>query len=277
MPESDIISDNTLPLTVDSLAEQFVACGLVAGQTVLVHSSMSKMGWITGGPVAVIQALLRVLTPSGTLMMPTHTNANTDPTYWQHPPVPESWWPIIQQHSPAFDPAITPTREMGCIPELFRTWPGALRSSHPIGSFAALGPNAAYLTANHSLEDMFGENSPVGKLYALDGYIMLLGVDHGNDTSLHLAEFRANWPGKRKINEGTSMFVNGVRQWVNFEMFDLETNDFNQIGDSYEAQYHIPRHRVGQAEVRFMKQRPFIDYAVQWMEMNRNFINHAES
>lgn len=277
MPEVATISDNFLPLTVDSLAEQFAACGLAAGQTVLVHSSMSKMGWIAGGPVAVIQALLRVLTPTGTLMMPTHTNANTDPTYWQHPPVPASWWPIIQQHSPAFDPAITPTREMGVIAELFRTWPGALRSNHPIGSFAALGPHAAYLTAHHPLEEMFGDRSPIGKLYERDGYILLIGVGHGNNTSLHLAEFRANWPGKRKIKEGTAMYVDGVRQWVNFEMFDLETDDFDQIGDSYEVKNNIPRHKVGRAEVRFMKQRPLVEYAVQWMETNRNFINQAES
>jgi aminoglycoside 3-N-acetyltransferase len=277
MPESATISDHLLPLTIDSLAEQFAACGLAAGQTVLVHSSMSKMGWIAGGPVAVIQALLRVLTPTGTLMMPTHTNANTDPTYWQHPPVPASWWPVIQQHSPAFDPAITPTREMGVIAELFRTWPGALRSGHPIGSFAALGPNAAYLTENHPLEEMFGDMSPIGKLYELDGYILLLGVGHSNNTSLHLAEFRATWPGKRKIKEGTAMYVDGVRQWVNFEMFDLETDDFNQIGDSYEAKNNIPRHKVGRAEVRFMKQRPLVEYAVQWMETNRDFINQAES
>jgi len=269
MPETDTISDHFLPLTVDSLAEQFATCGLAAGQTVLVHSSMSKMGWITGGPVAVIQALLRVLTPTGTLMMPTHTSANTDPTHWQHPPVPESWWPVIQQYSPAFDPAITPTREMGVIAELFRTWPGALRSAHPIGSFAALGPNAAYLTTNHELLDMFGENSPIGKLYELDGYVLLLGVNHENNTSLHLAEFRANWPGKHTNLEGTSMFVNGVRQWVEFDTLSLETDDFNQIGDSYEAQNLIPRHKVGQAEVRFMRQRPLIDYAVKWMESNR--------
>jgi aminoglycoside 3-N-acetyltransferase len=271
MPESNTIRDDSLPLTIDSLTEQFAACGLAAGQTALVHSSMSKMGWITGGPVAVIQALLRVLTPSGTLMMPTHTAANTDPAHWQHPPVPESWWSVIHQHSPAFDPAITPTREMGAIAELFRTWPGALRSGHPIGSFAALGVNAAYLTTNHELLEMFGDRSPIGKLYELDGYILLLGVNHSNNTSLHLAEFRANWPGKRKIQEGTSMFVNGVRQWVKFDTLRLETDDFNQIGDSYEAENGIPRCKVGQAEVRFLKQRPLVDYAVEWMEKNRHF------
>ena len=121
MPESATVSNNELPLTVDSLTEQLGVCGLQAGQTVLVHSSMSKLGWVAGGAQAVIQALLRVLGEDGTLMMPTHTTQNTDPGNWSNPPVPESWVPIIRANTPAFDPAITPTRGMGVIPELFRT------------------------------------------------------------------------------------------------------------------------------------------------------------
>ena len=227
------------------------------------------MGWIAGGAEAVIYALLRVLTPTGTLMMPTHTTNNTDPARWQHPPVPESWWPIIREHTPAYHPATTPTREMGAVAELFRTWPGAMRSAHPIGSFAALGPKAAYLTGDHRLEDEFGETSPIGRLYELDGYVMLIGVDHRNNTSLHMAEWRAHWPDKPFLMEGTAMFVEGVRQWVTYETLDFYSEDFPAIGDAYEAERHLPRHRVGQAEVRFMKQRPLVDFAVEWIERNR--------
>jgi aminoglycoside 3-N-acetyltransferase len=263
--------ENAQPHTIDSLADQFAACGLAAGQTVVVHSSMSKIGgYIVGGAEAVIWALLKVLTPSGTLMMPTHTSENTDPATWQYPPVPDYMWPIIRANAPAYDPAITPPRNMGKIAELFRTWPGTLRSAHPIGSFAALGRHAAYLTEIHELRDECGVNSPIGRLYELDGYVLLLGVTHENDTSLHMAEHRANWPGKHTIQEGTAMTVNGRREWVVYEPLDWNDQDFAQIGDDYEAEFHIPRGRVGNAEVRFMKQRPLVDYAVQWMEKNRH-------
>lgn len=269
MPESTTIASTMLPLTVDSIAEQLVMCGLQAGQTVLVHSSMSKLGWVAGGQVAVIQALLRVLGESGTLMMPTHTSGNTDPARWRHPPVPEEWVPVIREHMPAFDPLITPTREMGAIPELFRTWPGVIRSSHPVGSFAAIGPNAAYLTSNHELLDMFGESSPIGKLYELDGYVLLLGVDHENDTSLHLAENWATWVNKTYIPEGTAMLVDGVRQWVSFDMLQLDNDDFNLVGTAYEHQVGLRHGKVGEAMVRFFRQRPLIDFAVEWMQQNR--------
>lgn len=264
------MSEYVLPHTVDSLATEFAACGLAAGQTVVVHSSMGKIGgYIVGGAEAVIRALMQVLGSSGTLMMPTHTTENTDPANWRNPPVPESYWPVIREHAPAFDPRITKTRQMGQIPELFRTWPGVQRSAHPVGSFAAWGKHARLLTEKHDLLDEFGPTSPLGHLYELDGCILLLGVPHQNNTSLHLAEHRANWPGKRYIQDGSALYVDGARQWVSYPVLDMNTDDFDTLGDAYEAAQGIPRGRVGNAEVRFLKQRPLIDFAVEWMEKNR--------
>ncbi len=269
MPEADTINPAYPPLTIPLLVEQFAACGLEAGQTVLVHSSLSRLGWVAGGAVAVIRALMQVLTPAGTLMMPTHTNDNTNPGMWQNPPVPESWWQPIRDHTPAYEPDITPTRQMGAIPETFRRFPGVVRSSHPTSSFAAWGANAAFLIDHHELESSFGEGSPLARLYDLDGYVMLLGVGHGNNTSLHLAEYRANFPGRRLETCGSAMLVNGAREWVTYQDVAIDAGDFAQLGDQYEAEHGIERGRVGQAEVRFLRQRPLVDYAVRWMETNR--------
>ena len=85
------------PLTRRSLARTLRACGLARGQVVLVHSSMSKLGWIVGGAEVVILALLDVIGQEGTLMMPTHTSDNSDPARWENPPVPEAWWPVIRR------------------------------------------------------------------------------------------------------------------------------------------------------------------------------------
>lgn len=261
---------SAVPHTIDSLADEFAACGLAAGQTVVIHSAMGKIGgYIVGGAEGVIRALLKVLGDTGTLMMPTHTSENTNPANWSNPPVPESYWPAIYAHAPAFDPAVTKTWKMGVMPELFRSWPGVLRSNHPVGSFAAYGQQAHYLTSDHQLLDEFGETSPLGRLYQLDGHVMLLGVPHENNTSLHVAEVRASWPGKHTVQEGSAVLVDGKRQWIFFDMLDLDTDDFDTIGDAYEAENNIPRGKVGDAEVRLMKQRPLVDFAVEWMEKNR--------
>jgi aminoglycoside 3-N-acetyltransferase len=54
--------------------------------------------------------------------------------------------------------------------------------------FAAWGRHTAWIAAEHSLNHPFGETSPLAKTYDLDGRILLLGVTHSNNTSLHLAE-----------------------------------------------------------------------------------------
>ena len=131
MSEHKVIARTHEPITVMTLVTHLAACGLGAGQTVLVHTRLSALGWVVGGAQAVIQALLQVLGPTGTVMMPTQTWKNLDPFSGVHGQVPEAWWPTIRAHWPAYDPATTPSIGMGVVAELFRTWPGVRRSHHP--------------------------------------------------------------------------------------------------------------------------------------------------
>src|SRR5512135_1478972 len=106
MGEKEVVEKTPLPGTRESLASDFRRLGLYEGMTLLVHSSLSALGWVCGGPVAVIQALMDVLTEAGTLIMPAHSGDVSDPARWCNPPVPADWIPIIRAAMPAFDPAI---------------------------------------------------------------------------------------------------------------------------------------------------------------------------
>jgi len=270
MPEQTVIAQTTEPLTIDSLTEAFRACGVQPGQTIIVHTSLRSLGWVIGGAQVYIQALLHAVGESGTVMMPTQTFRNLDASSGAHPGVPEAWWPIIRTHWPAYDPAITPSLGMGVVAELFRTWPGARRSQHPTRSFAALGPNAERLLATHALEEPFGEDSPVGQLYALDGSILLVGVNHDSNTSLHLAEYRARYASKRYAQESSAVLVNGVRQWITYTSPNLyDSHDFAELGAAYEAEHHISPMYIGQASARLLQQRPLVNWAVHWLERHR--------
>ena len=95
MSETTTIERSPYPITRQKIAEDLRALGVEPGMTLLVHSSLSALGWVPGGPVTVVQALMDVLTPTGTLVMPAHTGDYSDPSEWQHPPVPED---VVADH-----------------------------------------------------------------------------------------------------------------------------------------------------------------------------------
>ncbi len=271
MSELETIQSIPSPRTRDSLVADLRALGLHAGMIVLVHSSLSSIGWVNGGSVAVVQALLDVITPDGTVIMPAHCGEYSDPSYWQHPPVPEAWWPIIRDTMPAFDPRVTPTRHMGRIAETFRTWPGAFRSGNPQDSFAAWGRQAELITANHALENGLGDQSPLARIYDLAGEVLLLGVPHGNNTSFHLGECRA--PGGKLIRQGAPIMENGQRVWKAFTTLEIDSDCFDDLGADFEKAHPMKSGLVGSATARLFAQRAAVDFAQQWITNRRRALH----
>ena len=259
------------PVTRASLGADLRAIGLTEGATVIVHTSMSRLGWIAGGAQAVIGALLDPIGPRGTLVMPTHSGQLTDPAGWRAPPVPESWWETIREELPPYDPARTPTRSMGAVAESFRAYPGVRRSAHPHVSFAALGPAADSIVGEHPLGSMFGERSPLARLYDVDAQVLLAGVGHGNNTAIHLGEYRANFPGKRTGTEGAPMLVDGERRWVRFEEILPDDGDFAVLGEDFARETGEERRgALGWGEGRLMRVRAIVDYAEGWLARHRS-------
>jgi aminoglycoside 3-N-acetyltransferase len=251
--------------TRDSIGRQLHELGVRPGGVVLVHASYASLGFVVGGPQAVVEALLRA---AGTVVVPTHTPENSDPSDWTNPPVAVSWHDAIRHEAPGFDAARTPaSRWMGRLAELVRTWPGALRSDHPQVSFAAVGPAAAEIVAGQPLEAGLGDGSPLGAVYRLDGQVLLLGCGHGSNTSLHLGENRQ--PAPRQRAGAAVRGADGTSTWVTWTEPIADADDFALIGAAFEATGKVAVGPVAAATARLMSQRDAVDFATRWIPRHR--------
>ncbi|WP_440990891.1 aminoglycoside N(3)-acetyltransferase [Haloarchaeobius baliensis] len=269
---SDLLPDEMSdePITVERIATDLRELGVSAGDTVFVHSSLSALGWVCGGPAAVVDALMETVTADGTLVLPTFTGDYSDPGEWQNPPVPDEWEPTIRETMPAFRPESTPCPRIGAIPNTFRSYPGVVRSDHPVVSFAGWGADAEEIVHPHPDDEPLGEESPLARLYEDDASVLMLGTDYATATSCHLAEYRGEFPKERETSGGPAI-RDGERVWLEFEDVALDTADFPMVGTAFERECPeaVTIGQVGEAETRLVDQRALVDFASFWFGENR--------
>lgn len=254
--------------TVDTIHNDLLKLGVKACDILLVHSSLSSIGWVCGAAQAVIMALREVLNENGTLIMPAHSGAISDPAEWENPPVPKEWLQPIYDSMPAFDVNLTQSRGMGSVAELFRTLPQVYRSNHPQVSFASQGKFAKDITSNHKLTPQFGMDSPLGKMYNLNAKVLLLGVGYDSCTCFHLAEALNKKMPTTKM--GAAIIEDNKRIWKWFEDFDYNSDDdFKQIGKAFEATNNVITGNVGNAQCKLFPMKIGVDFANQWLQSNR--------
>ena len=270
MSERDAIDAVDEPATVATLIEDIRRLGVEPGDLLLCHSSLQAIGWVCGDAPAVVDALMAAVTENGTVVVPTHTAQYTDPKNWSNPPVPDDWVETIRGERPAFRPAVTPTRSMGAIPECFRNYPEAVRSRHPIYSFAAWGEAAEEVVADHPFENGLGNDSPLGRCYERDGRVLMLGTGYETNTSIHLAEYRAAIP-TDTVDPTVPVCIDGEEVRVQLTDIETSTDDFPTIGAAFEdaVPSSVTTGAVGAATATLIEQRALVDFAVDWLESNR--------
>ena len=147
------------------LIAQLEALGVQRGGVLIVHCAFSKVRPVEGGPAGLIAALREALGPEGTLVMPS----------------------MADDDEHVFDARRSSCLHMGVVAQTFWQMPGILRTDSP-HAFAALGPQAERITAPQPATVPHGHDSPVGRVYDLDGQVLLLGVGHDSNTTIHCAE-----------------------------------------------------------------------------------------
>jgi aminoglycoside 3-N-acetyltransferase len=148
--------------------------GLAEGDTAMVHSDLSRIGWIRGVKTrdaildAYFEAFFDVIGADGTLV----TLACTE---------------SYARHETPFDHAESPS-EQGVFSEYIRTRPGAVRSMHPLFSVAAVGRRAERVCGAAVAPTGFGHHSPFHGLREVDARILCIGVDLRAMTFVHHIE-----------------------------------------------------------------------------------------
>jgi aminoglycoside N3'-acetyltransferase len=217
----------------DEIVAQLRDLGVQPGGVLVVHTAFSKVRPIEGGPVGLIDALRAALEPGGTLVMPSMCDDD------EHP----------------FDAKTFGCDWLGVVADTFWRLPGVLRSDSP-HAFAAVGPRAAEITAPHPVDVPHGPDSPPGRVHALDGQILLLGVGHDANTTVHLGELMAGVRYRRRAH--STILRDGRPLRVEYGENDCCCERFALLDGWLDADGKQRRGVVGHAEARLARSRDVV-------------------
>jgi aminoglycoside N3'-acetyltransferase len=237
-------------ITLNELTERLLALGVKPGGVLLAHTAFSKVAPIENGPRGLIEALLAALGPHGTLAMPSMSDDDDHP----------------------FDPKKTACRGMGIVADTFWKLPGVLRSDSP-HAFAAIGPRAAEITAPHPVDVPHGLDSPVGRIYEFDGQVLLLGVGHDANTTIHLAENLAGVRYRRP--KYATILRDGQPVRYDYSEIDHCCQNFDLMDQWLDAEGLERRGIVGHAEARVARSRDIIEVALARLREDETVFLHA--
>lgn len=264
-------SDSMAPARrADELVDDLRRLGVRSGDALMVHASLRAIGPVEGRAAAVVEALDAAVGPDGTLLM---TLGAQDEWSWvnDHP---EDVRADFLADADPFDPLVTPAQEdVGVLAEVFRTTPGTIVSNHPEGRFGARGRLAHDLTADVPWDDYYGPGSPLERFVDAAGRVLRLGADENTVTLIHLAEYVAHLPEKRRVRRHRRVLgADGPEIRVveclddNLGIVDWHGEDyFTLILREYLATHDVPHGKVGDAESTLLNGRDLMVCAARWM------------
>ncbi len=235
-----------------ALVAQLRALGVHAGGVLLVHTSFRAVRPVEGGPAGLVAALREALGPEGTLVMPSWTGDDATP----------------------FDRATTPpSSDLGVLPAEFLRAPGVVRSEHAFAC-AAAGPLAERIVGGPLVVPPHAPESPVGRVHELDGQVLLLGVGHDANTTLHVAELVGGAP-YRVPHHITVRGPDGRPTRLDYGENDHCCQRF-ALADGWLRERGLQREGpVGHAHARLMRARDVVAAAVEHLARDPLVFLHA--
>lgn len=264
------VGDRNVKVSRHDVAAALRSVGVVFGDTVMFHSSLSSMGTVVGGADAVIDGFLDAVGPTGTVAVP---------TLWWHetnPPLKLDDWDI--DNSPSY---------VGLITEVFRKRPGSVRSDNPTHSVSAIGARSKELTRDHGKSGLrmcvfgdtaFAKESPWEKLYQWNAAYCFIGVDFTVNTMGHYVECLVVERALSGIPvDERSRLSNRIRRWGKPGVWP--SYSFKAMGDRLADMGLVKFGKIGSATLRCIRTRDMVDNALAILEaepekwFNKEFID----
>ncbi len=238
----DAIHKTKNPVTKTMIKEGLDNLGLHKDSFVEVHASLSSFGFVVNKAYDVVDALTETIT-EGVIIMPAHTPEMTNPRDWEHPPVPKSWYDIIEANRKPFDPHLFLPERVGEIARVFMLYPGVERTLHPETSLSVYNQTGDPSWLAHGFDDR-KMITPLYKLQKEHGKILFVGTDFDSCTSIHLTEFMSDhatldiYPYKIK-KDGKIIEKDVITKY-----YDDDDKNFKAIAELYTCTYkHTPYYR----------------------------------
>lgn len=257
--------------TREELTADLRALGLAAGDLVMVHAALRRVGPVLGMGDAVIAALRDAVGAEGTIAAYADWEADYEDLLDEHGRVPMWWRPHVPPFERDWSRAV---RDNGLFPELLRTSRGAVASGNPGARVVAAGARAAWLTAEHAPDYGYGPGSPFARLAEAGGKVLMLGAPLDTMTLIHHAEHLAHIA-KRVIRKEVPFAMERGIEWRTIEEFDtadppegFADDYFGTVVEDFLATGSGARGKVGEADCVLVDAAPMLAFAVEWIERN---------
>lgn len=252
------------PITKDILVAALKKIGVGGDMIVEVHASLSSFHYVVGGARTVVDSLMEVCNHGGTILMPTQTADNSEPSDWVNPAIEANTIKAVRKSIPPYHGEYSDIPGIGEVAENFRHRQDVIVSRHPHVSYAAWGRYAKLLCNRQSMHFPLAEESPCARLYELKGKVLLLGTDFDTVTCMHLAEYRNDC---RPIGiSGSCVNTEEGPIWKKYLDLNIDSSTFLKVRPLMQRKNMIREIMLGGSHIQFFSATDAIDETMRYLE-----------
>ncbi|MEG0265087.1 MAG: AAC(3) family N-acetyltransferase [Erysipelotrichaceae bacterium] len=253
-------------VTRKDIKRQLEAMGIQKGMLLLVQGNALDLGYISGGSQAMIDAIMDCVGYEGTIVMPSFTLDLVDPACMSKNHIDKESWEDVRESSYPFNKKLSKPTDCDELVLQFMRNDGIVRSYHPNYSFLAWGKYAKVICDKHPLHFGLSKDSPLGKLYDLNAYVLLLGSEYKDCAIFNLAHYNSEKLPIRIV----SAPIEKSKKTAWKDMLDLELNNegFNVVGEVMEERKIVRTTYLGLGKCRLFSAREAVKIATAYLNIN---------